>query len=105
KRGLVRRTTSHVLIILAICIAATAPPTRAADEPARTILPAKQGGREVPAEEMRRIYDEVKTPFKYGVVLRGEDKDTLVDCPSIFRKGDTWYMAYVECKNKSGAAN
>jgi predicted GH43/DUF377 family glycosyl hydrolase len=87
--------------MVAICITAAALPARAADEPTRAVLPAKQGGRDVPAEEMRRVYDEVKTPFKYGVVLRGDDKDTLFDCPSIFRAGDTWYMAYVACVSKA----
>jgi hypothetical protein len=36
------------------------------------LLPAEK--REVPAKVMRCIYDEVKTPCKYGVVLKGETK-------------------------------
>ncbi len=39
----------------------------------------------VPIEQMQQIYDEVKTPFKYGVVIRGEEKQ-LVDSPSVFCK-------------------
>lgn len=47
----------------------------------------------VDAATMQRIYDEVKTPFKYGVVLRGETNQ-LVDCPSVFRSGGQWFMMY-----------
>jgi len=42
---------------------------------------------------MRRVYEEVKTPFKYGIVLREEGKK--VDCPSIYRAGGHWYMMYI----------
>lgn len=51
---------------------------------------------------MQRIYDEVKTPFKYGVVLRGDATNQLVDCPSIFREGQTWHMMYVAISNGVG---
>jgi predicted GH43/DUF377 family glycosyl hydrolase len=49
---------------------------------------------------MQRVFDEVKTPYKYGIILRGEDKK-LVDCPSVFRHADHWFMMYV-CMNKVG---
>jgi predicted GH43/DUF377 family glycosyl hydrolase len=48
----------------------------------------------VPAAKMQEIYDEVKTPFKYGVVLRGDTTNQMVDCPSIFRHGQHWYLLY-----------
>ena len=54
----------------------------------------------VSAEQMRAVYEETKTPFKYGVVLRGEGGNA-VDCPSVFRHGDAWFMVYV-CMNKVG---
>lgn len=57
-------------------------------------------GREIPAERMRHVYEEVKTPFKYGIIIRGEDHKA-VDCPSVFRHGGRWYMIYV-CMNKVG---
>ena len=69
---------------------------------ARTILPAKTGGRPVDPEAMQEVYEEVKTPFKYGVVLKGESTNELVDCPSIFRDGVHWYMLYVAISNKVG---
>lgn len=57
------------------------------------------GGREVDAATMERIYEQVKTPYKYGVVLKGEAGE-LVDCPNVFRHGDTWHMVYVKLDKK-----
>jgi predicted GH43/DUF377 family glycosyl hydrolase len=57
-------------------------------------------GQEVSEERMRQVYEEVKTPYKYGVVIRGE-KRKPVDCPSIFRWENKWYMIYV-CMNQVG---
>ena len=45
-------------------------------------------------EMMNDIYEQVKTPFKYGIVIKGED-GKAVDSPSIFRQGDKWYMMYI----------
>lgn len=56
----------------------------------------------VDAPTMQRIYDEVKTPFKYGVVLRSDSTNQLVDCPSIFRAGKKWFMMYVAISNAVG---
>jgi hypothetical protein len=50
--------------------------------------------------EMKRVYEEVKTPYKYGIVIRG-DEGNAVDCPSVFRHGDQWFMVYI-CMNKKG---
>jgi len=55
----------------------------------------------VSPERMREVYDEVKTPFKYGVVIRGEAKE-LVDSPSVFRKDGQWYMAYIASAGNVG---
>lgn len=49
---------------------------------------------EVPADVMQQIYEEVKTPYKYGLVLTGADYHKKTDCPTIFRKGNRWYMYY-----------
>jgi len=51
--------------------------------------------------DLQRVYDEVKTPFKYGVVLRPGEGEVL-DCPSVFRFGDAWWLLYVANKNKAG---
>lgn len=72
------------------------------DESTRVVIPAKPEGRAVDTNTMRQIYDEVKTPFKYGVVLQGAGMNELVDCPSIFRSGEHWYMMYVAITDKIG---
>lgn len=51
--------------------------------------------KEVPPEEMDRIYNEIKTPFKYGIVFKHPDTNKMVDSPTIFRKNKKWYMTYI----------
>ena len=57
--------------------------------------------KSVSPERMQQVYEEVKTPFKYGIVIRGEVGE-VVDCASIFRKRNQWYMVYVGATNKIG---
>lgn len=45
--------------------------------------------------EMEQIYQEIKTPFKYGLVMVPNDDQHKMDCPTIFRKGKFWYMTYL----------
>jgi predicted GH43/DUF377 family glycosyl hydrolase len=45
--------------------------------------------------EMQTIYNEVKTPHKYGLVVVPSDNSKKLDCPSVFRRGKNWYMTYV----------
>ncbi len=52
--------------------------------------------------DMVRVYDEVKTPYKYGVVIRPSEAGELVDCPSVFRYQDKWLMVYVANRGKVG---
>src|SRR5450755_1887454 len=54
----------------------------------------------VPEAVMERIFDEAKTPYKHGIVVRGEDGKS-VDCPRVFRFHRKWYMHYV-CMNGVG---
>lgn len=49
----------------------------------------------IPDERMQKIYEEVKTPYKYGLVMVPEDTDHKMDCPTVFRQGSTWYMTYL----------
>jgi hypothetical protein len=65
-------------------------------------LPFIPETRLVDTNVTQSIYEEVKTPFKYGVVLTAETTNELVDCPSIFRDGEHWYMMYVANSNKIG---
>ena len=48
----------------------------------------------VPQEEMEKVFEEVKTPFKRGLVIPGRD-DLAADSPSVFRKDGKWYMVYI----------
>ncbi len=49
----------------------------------------------VSKEKMQQVYEEIKTPFKYGLVIVPEDSTKMVDCPSIFRYKNKWYMTYI----------
>lgn len=51
--------------------------------------------RLVSENTMQRIYNEIKTPHKYGLVLIAEDDKKKMDCPAIFRKDNSWYMTYI----------
>ena len=74
----------------------------APESPRPEIIPALPEGRAVETNVMQEIYEEVKTPFKYGVVLTGAATNELVDCPGIFRDGRHWYLMYVAISNKVG---
>ncbi|MBN2610019.1 MAG: glycosylase [Bacteroidales bacterium] len=51
---------------------------------------------EIVSEEiMQKIYEEVKTPYKYGLVLVPDSNAYKMDCPTIFRKDNTWWMTYI----------
>lgn len=49
----------------------------------------------VSKSRMQEIYEEVKTPYKYGLIKVPDDNSKKMDCPSVFRKGRNWYMTYV----------
>jgi len=49
----------------------------------------------VPDTVMQKIYEQVKTPYKYGLVVVPDDNSKKIDCPQVFRKGSIWYMLYV----------
>ena len=51
--------------------------------------------REVPQERMEQIYEEVKTPYKYGLAVAPADNYHKIDCPTVFRQGDKWLMTYI----------
>jgi len=52
--------------------------------------------KEVPQPVMQQIYEQVKTPYKYGLVVVPADAGKKIDCPSVFRKGNSWYMTYIQ---------
>ncbi|HVS94524.1 MAG TPA: hypothetical protein VHE59_20940 [Mucilaginibacter sp.] len=49
----------------------------------------------VPDKVMADIYEQVKTPYKYGLVIAPSDNSKKADCPTVFRKGSNWFMTYI----------
>ena len=54
-----------------------------------------QAQRHVSQERMAEVYEEAKTPYKYGLVVAPTSNHAKIDCPTVFREGDKWYMTYV----------
>lgn len=52
-------------------------------------------GSTVPQAKMEEIYQQIKTPYKYGLIVVSETDSQKIDCPSVFRKGKKWYMTYL----------
>ena len=48
----------------------------------------------VESDVMLQVYNKLKTPYKYGAVMKFENE--LCDCPTVFRWGDTWYMTFIK---------
>ena len=57
---------------------------------------------DIPDDVMQRIYDEVRTPYKYGMVVAPADNYHKIDCPTVFRAGEEWLMTYVVYNGKEG---
>lgn len=44
-------------------------------------------------KKMQEIYEKIKTPYKYGAVIKSDEY--LTDSPSVFRHNGKWYMYYI----------
>jgi predicted GH43/DUF377 family glycosyl hydrolase len=51
---------------------------------------------------MEAIYQEVRTPYKYGLVVAPQDNRHKIDCPTVYRLGGRWFMTYVCYNGKDG---
>jgi beta-xylosidase len=71
----------------ALCLLASAQFSLAADTNA------------ISQDRMQAIFEEVKTPFKYGVVIE-PPAGKKVDCPTVFRHGNQWFMVYVQLEQE-----
>ncbi len=58
--------------------------------------------RHVSQERMAEVYEEAKTPYKYGMVIAPEDNNHKIDCPTVFRENGKWYMTYVVYNGRGG---
>ena len=56
----------------------------------------------IPQSDMQRIYQEVRTPYKYGMVVAPTDNYHKIDCPTVFQQDGKWYMTYVVYNGKDG---
>ncbi len=56
---------------------------------------AKKYNTVVSKETMEQVFNEIKTPYKYGVVFKHPDATKLMDSPTIFKKNGVWYMTYI----------
>lgn len=96
-------TRRSLLCLLGLTLLIPCTTATGAESPERTIIEARAADAKesISPVEMQAIYEEVKTPHKYGIVLQPE-KGQYFDCPNVFRYGDAWYMVYVETKDRMG---
>lgn len=64
------------------------------NKPLKVTAPA-EGCDTVSQTVMQQVYDEVQTPFKYGLVVAPTDNFHKYDCPTVFRANGKWYMSYL----------
>ncbi len=88
----------RLYFVLAICAAFTITATAAR----RKSVPIKH--KVVSQTEMQKIYDNAKTPYKYGLVVAPQDNGHKIDCPTVFSKDGKWFMTYV-CYNGKGGTD
>jgi hypothetical protein len=55
-------------------------------------------GTSVSRKDMLAVYEQVKTPYKYGIVIEPPE-GKMVDGPSVFRHQDRWYMVYFQLED------
>jgi len=79
-----KRVMPAIAVLLGMCIYAVSD----------SVIPAKAGGKHVSQTDMQKIYEEVKTPYKHGVILKPEP-GKMLDNPNVFRWQDKWYMLYI----------
>ncbi|MBQ8407751.1 MAG: glycosylase [Clostridia bacterium] len=48
---------------------------------------------------LEKIYEQIKTPYKYGAVLKLEGRKT--DSPIVFKRNEKYYMSFVSIDNDS----
>ncbi len=58
--------------------------------------------QDISQQDMQRVYQEVRTPYKYGMVVAPTDNYHKIDCPTVFQKDGKWYMTYVVYNGKDG---
>lgn len=59
------------------------------------LVATSQQAQEVSQTDMAQVYEEVKTPYKQGIVVAPKQENYMTDCPTVFRVNGRWYMTYV----------
>ncbi len=104
------RRTALLVLLMAGCLSAVAQKNSKAGvrKTSKTALQAGKAGtasgqsRKIDQTLMQKIYDEVKTPYKYGMAIAPQDNWHKIDCPMVYREGGRWYMTYVVYNGKDG---
>jgi len=78
---------------LGLLLAALPQSGRTADTKLRSGDEAPAQAEAVDSATMQRLHDEVRAPFKHGIVLRGAAAEK-VDCPNVFRHAGRWFLIY-----------
>lgn len=60
--------------------------------------------QKVSDQKMQQIYEKIRTPYKYGLVVAPADNNHKIDCPTVFRKNNQWYMTYLIYNGKDGSS-
>ena len=66
------------------------------------VLSVTSVAQDISQQDMQRIYQEVRTPYKYGMVVAPTDNYHKIDCPTVFQQDGKWYMTYVVYNGKEG---
>lgn len=67
-----------------------------------TLVSLTVTAQDISDDVMNKIYQEVRTPYKYGMVVAPTDNYHKIDCPTVFRVGQKWLMTYVVYNGKDG---
>jgi predicted GH43/DUF377 family glycosyl hydrolase len=67
----------------------------AAAQNKKQLAGAKKYNTIVSKETMEQVFNEINTPYKYGIVFKHPDANKLMDSPTIFKKNGVWYMTYI----------
>ena len=58
---------------------------------------SKRQEKEITVQQMEDIYAMLKTPYKYGAVIKVDGK--MCDSPSVYRYDGKWYMSFIQINN------
>ncbi len=96
------RRTALLILLMAGCLSAVAQKTGKTMAQGRKVTKTTERSQKIDHALMQKIYDEVKTPYKYGMAIAPQDNWHKIDCPMVYREGGRWYMTYVVYNGKDG---